>query len=684
MSEAELVTRPLFWAPGGDIHPAMQTSQYLWLAVAMAVLFYGIYRHIKLWRKGLPEACFDDPINRTKHFLQTVLFQAKVLRMRRERDPKPASAYAAWLHGLIFYGFLGLFFGTSIVALSDYNIVHLYEGWFYLFVTLLCEVSGLALAAGVLMGLWRRWKSPARFPLQRGYTVLYLFLLALVAQGFLIEAIRVASQEAQGISQDAPWSFVGWALGRLLFFNASEQTLSPIYSTLWYAHMVTTMGFVAALPYSRAMHIITSVLNLYTQRLTPPVKMRPLDLENADATHFGPKTVTEFTWKDLLSFDSCTECRRCTDICPANASGKSLDPRAVIIKLRDSMKAENVFLYESGLISHDEIWACTNCGACVDQCPVGIDQLGTIMQLRRYQTLSLGEVPASAGKAIENIKQHNNPWGISHADRFKWAEGMGLRLLTPESPQVEWLYWVGCAGAYDASNQNVTKAVVGILQNVGVDFAVLGKAEKCTGEPVKRLGDEYSFSEIAKENVSLLKSLKFQKIVTHCPHCYNTLKNDYPEYGGAFEVYHHTQLLTALYKQGRLVLPGEVRKDVTFHDPCFLGRHNGEYEAPRELLESIAGLRLTEMTHNRDTSSCCGMGGGNMWYESHGGSNMVENRLEHVAQTGAKTLVTGCSFCLINFKGALKNSEATKDVEVIDIAQAVHAALPVNHGTAAQ
>jgi Fe-S oxidoreductase len=368
--------------------------------------------------------------------------------------------------------------------------------------------------------------------------------------------------------------------------------------------------------------------------------------------------------------------------------GKALDPRQVMLKLRDSMlveaqlpadkrNAEENYLYESGKITSEEIWACTNCGGCVNECPVGIDQLRGIMQLRRYQTLTLGEIPASAGKAIENIKQHKNPWGVSHADRFKWAEGLDVPVITGESPEVEYLYYVGCAGSYDSGNQKVARSVVKILKACGVDFAVLGKAEQCNGEPVKRLGDEYSFSEIARSNVEQLNGLKFKKIVTHCPHCFNTIKNDFKEYGGHYEVLHHSQLLSALHRDGRLKMPGEVRKEVTFHDPCFLGRHNGEYEAPRQLLEGIAGLRIHEMEYARQQSSCCGMGGGNMWYESKGGEkNIVMQRLEHVAATGAKTLVTGCSFCMINFKGAFKNLEATKDLEVMDLAEAVALTLP--------
>jgi Fe-S oxidoreductase len=234
---------------------------------------------------------------------------------------------------------------------------------------------------------------------------------------------------------------------------------------------------------------------------------------------------------------------------------------------------------------------------------------------------------------------------------------------------------VGCAGSYDSSNQAVARSVVQILKQCGVTFAVMGKAEQCNGEPVKRLGDEYTFSEIARSNVEQLNALKFKKIVTHCPHCFNTIKNDFKEYGGHYEVLHHSQLLSKLHTDGILKLPGSVRKEVTFHDPCFLGRHNGEYEAPRKLLEAVAGLRLSEMEYSKETSSCCGMGGGNMWYESKGGTAMVEKRLADVAQSGAKTLVTGCSFCMINFKGAFKNLEATKDLEVLDIAQTIQMAM---------
>lgn len=680
--DAEL-TRKIYWSPTGELNTILHQTTYIWLFIAMCVCAYGVWKHVKWWRLGKSEVAFDRPLERILRIFKNVLGQARILRARRMRDSKPKSYYAASMHGLIFYGFMVLFFGTTIVALKDYHIVDIYHGWFYAFVKVTCQLGGLALAIGLFMGVVRRSSKTEKFKHGTGYTLLYLFLFILVVQGFLMQGFRLA-YEVNAI--DAQWAFVGHIFSLLYPKNLNPESANYFYTSLWYTHMITTMAFIATAPYTRAIHIVTATLNLYTQRLESSANLPKMDFENADAEYFGAREIKDFTWKDLLSFDSCTECRRCTDICPANAVGKPLDPREVILKLRDSMMLdaqfgtdknnESLFLFENGTITHNEIWACTNCGGCVNECPVGIDQLRSIMQLRRYQTLSLGEIPQPAGKAIENIKQYNNPWGLPHAERFKWAEGLDLPILTGDSPEVEYLYYVGCAGSYDAGNQKVARAVVRILQHSGVSFAVMGKAEKCTGEPVRRLGDEYSFAEMAASNVEQLNQLKFKKIVTHCPHCFSTLKNDYQDFGGKYEVYHHSQLLHALHKNGKLNLAVSVEKNVTFHDPCFLGRHNGEYEAPRKVLEAIAGLRLHEMEKSKQTSSCCGMGGGNMWYESEGGTKIVENRLEHVAQTGAQTLVTGCSYCMINFKSAFANVEKTKNLEVMDLAEAVALALP--------
>lgn len=661
------LTREVYWSPLGHLNSLLHQTMYVWLLIAFCIMGYGIWQHVILWRKGKPEAVLDRPLYRILRFFKNVVGQARILRARRERDPKPKSFYAAWMHGLIFYGFLGLVFGTTIVGLKDYGIIDLYHGPFYAFTKIICQLGGISLMIGLFLGIFRRTQKPLEFKHQWSYSVFYGFLFILVLQGFLIQGLRLTVDYK---APDIQYAFIGQLFVHFFPQNITLTTANTLYTILWYFHMLTTMAFIAVIPYTRAIHIVTASLNLLTQRLEPTVKLSKMNFDNPDAEYFGAREIKDFTWKDLLSFDSCTECRRCTDICPANAVGKPLDPRSVILKLRDSMSVEKQF-YEEGVITHDEIWSCTNCGACVNECPVGIDQLRTIMDLKRYQTLTLGDIPASAGKAIENIKQYSNPWGLPHADRFKWAENLDVPVITSESPEVEYLYYVGCAGAYDSPNQKVARSLVQLLKACNVSFAVMGKAEKCTGEPVKRLGDEYSFSEIAASNVENLNKLKFKKIVTHCPHCYSTLKNDYQEYGGTYEVYHHSQILNLLLKTGQLKLPTRIDKDITFHDPCFLGRHNGEYDAPRNVLESIAGLRLHEMKQNKQTSSCCGMGGGNMWYESKGGGKIAETRLKHVAQTPAKTLVTGCSYCLINFKSTFSQVDETKNLEIVDISQIV-------------
>lgn len=663
---AEL-TREVYWSPLGHLNSLLHQTMYIWLLIALCVMGYGVWHHVTLWRKGKKEAVFDRPFYRVLFFFKNILGQARVLRARRERDPKPKSFYAAWMHGLIFYGFLGLVFGTTIVGLKDHDIIDLYHGSFYVVTKIICQLGGIGLMIGLFLGIFRRSQKPLEFKHQLSYSIFYAFLFVLVLQGFLIQGLRLSVNPN---APDIQYAFIGQLFAHFFSRDMTLTTADTLYTVLWYFHMLTTMAFIAIIPYTRAMHIVTASLNLFTQRLEPTVKLSKMNFDNPDAEYFGTREIKDFTWKDLLSFDSCTECRRCTDICPANAVGKPLDPRSVILKLRDSMSVEKQF-YEDGVITHDEIWSCTNCGACVNECPVGIDQLRTIMDLKRYQTLTLGDIPATAGKAIENIKQYSNPWGLPHADRFKWAENLDVPVITSESPEVEYLYYVGCAGAYDSPNQKVARSLVQLLKSCNVSFAVMGKAEKCTGEPVKRLGDEYSFSEIATSNVAHLNKLKFKKIVTHCPHCFNTLKNDYQEYGGKYEVYHHSQILNLLLKTGQLKLPTRIDKEITFHDPCFLGRHNGEYDAPRNVLESIAGLRLHEMKQNKQTSSCCGMGGGNMWYESKGGGKIAEARLKHVAQTSAKTLVTGCSYCLINFKSTFSQLDETKNLEIIDIAQIV-------------
>jgi Fe-S oxidoreductase/nitrate reductase gamma subunit len=680
LSVSDSLTRPIYWSPSpsGSLPKMVVASQYVFLVLATIIMLYGIWARFVLWRQGKPEICTDQPFRRLSRLFWTVLGQGKVLKSKRTRKGK-TTIYGALMHGLIFYGFMALFFGTTIVFLKDYGIIDLYKGWHYVYVSFICEVGGLALMLGLGMGIFRRQTQPKEFPHAIDYSWLYVLLFLLCLQGYFLEGIRLNYQVSENYFK--PASFAGLIFGFLVPSNLTPTTAGLVYNSLWFFHMLTTMAFLALLPYTRAFHIVSATLNLYTMRLEPINRLSRLDLENEDAEYFGPKYLKDFSWKSLLDFESCTECRKCTDICPASLADKVLDPRKIMLKLKDMLQPERQLalaggppteLFESGVITKEEIWGCTNCGACVSECPVGIDQLRTILDLRRYQTLSLGELPEAAAVSIQNTQEQANPWGLSPDDRLKWAEGHDVNVLKPESEAVEWLYWVGCAGAFDAANQKVAQSMIKIFQKTKTSYGVIGKEERCTGDSVKRLGDEYTFSQIAKENINKLKQYKFKKIVAACPHCFNTFKNDYPEYGGDFEVVHHTQFLADLQKKGQLQFKDSTKPlEATFHDPCFLGRHNDEYDAPRNVFQSIPGAKLTEMNMSKEKSHCCGMGGGNMWYESEGGVPVVKERLKQIGETKQPSLVTACSFCLINFKGSQEDDTTTKNMDIQDLAQIV-------------
>jgi Fe-S oxidoreductase len=335
----------------------------------------------------------------------------------------------------------------------------------------------------------------------------------------------------------------------------------------------------------------------------------------------------------------------------------------------DTMK-KNLWDLGNGqsLYQANEIDACTTCGACMEECPVNIEHVPLIMELKRYKVLTLGEIPPAAADAANKIKVNGNPWGMAQSDRFQWAAGLDVPVIEEATP-VDYLYYVGCAGSYDASNQKVVKDTVLLLKKANIRFAVMGKTEKCNGDPIRRFGDEYSFTEIAIENIAQMKKYKFKKVVTHCPHCLHTIGKEYAKFeDGAFETIHHTELLQELLAQGLLKPEKSLEETRTFHDPCYLGRHHGQYDSPRSILQNIPGMKLVEMEKSKDQSLCCGMGGGNMWYELPEGEHLANKRLEHVAATNVQKLSTACSYCMINFNSARGHHQKTENMEVEDIA----------------
>jgi Fe-S oxidoreductase len=648
----------------------MKVLMYLSLAVATYFFAQGLmvkYRFVVAGKD--PKTLLPKQLN-FKNFLMTIFFQGKV----------PRDGFVNIYHSMIFWGFLTLFIATELVAIHADTPFKVFQGTTYKVVSWLADVGGLFVLLGIGLAYYRRYVVKKKYlsathPNQEKF--MYGMLIALVVIGYVLEAIRIyVNNMPEG---ERFWSPVGYGLAAIVgSLGLSQEILAGTYKSLWFLHMLNTMAFVASLTHSKFFHILVLPLSAL---LTPPRRgavLNPMDFANENAETFGLGKTSELTLKQRLDTLACVECGRCTQVCPANLADKPLDPKLIITKMRDVLNyrveatppaVQDIQLWgENPVYASNELDACTTCGACMEECPANIEHVQVIMDLKRYKALTLGDLPPAAADAVNKIKKNGNPWGISQDDRFNWAQGIDVPVIEP-GKKVDYLYYVGCAGSYDGSNQKVVKDTVNLLKKAGVSFAVMGKTEKCNGDPVRRFGDEYSFYEIAIENIANMRQYEFGKVVTHCPHCLHTIGKEYAKFDdGQFETVHHTELLAELLRSGKLKALKDVAGELTFHDPCYLGRHHGEYDAPRDILNAIPGVKLTEMKKSKDTALCCGMGGGNMWYELPEGKHLAENRLEQIGETKAPKLATSCSYCMINFNSSKGHIATTENLQVEDVA----------------
>ncbi len=643
---------------------------------------------VKNWERGAPDRRTTNRKNAKKRLAD---FRSGIYMQTLMREPG-----AGIMHSLIYFSFIILLAVTTVLEINHQvpeNLKFL-NGNVYKAYALIGDLAGLGFLAGMGIAIVRRygprrWR-PYRIAIKTRpeHAVILGVLTAIGVTGFGAEAYRIALEGSPDYEQ---WSVIGYPLAQLV---DGSDSLSGWHQIWWTAHVISFCAFLAIIPGTMMRHMFTSPLNMYlSDRDRPKGAMKPLpDLDSTELETFGASTVESFTWKQLMDTDACTMCGRCTSVCPAHATGKPLDPREIVLKTGEVMsrtgdpavsppigvepdievKANWVF----ERVTEEEVWSCTSCKACDEICPVNIEILDKILDMRRYLTLMESNFPTELGTAFRAMENSSNPWAMSQTQRTDWVKDLAVDVIEPDEMragdifQHEYLYWVGCAGSFDDKNQKVSQAMAKLMQRAGVDFAILGPAELCTGDPARRSGNEYIFQMLAKQNIETLNGVGVKKIVTQCPHCFNTLANEYPQLGGHYEVVHHSQFLEWLISQGKLDLSGaSLEERIVYHDSCYLGRHNDVYLAPRNVIGSLKGIQIVEAGRNGTKGMCCGAGGARMWMEEDIGTKVNDERSAELVETGASRIATACPFCYVMMDDGVKgHGYEEEDVRVADIA----------------
>ncbi len=640
---------------------------------AFAGIAINLRRLIATVRIGKPENRTDRLGARITQTLRIAFAQTKLLR-----DPVPGL-----MHLGIYWGFLALLLAVveSIIEGLAGHFSFSFLGWFYTLMTFTQDIFCVIVAVSVVVAWYRR--SVKKIPrlqvdadhLLDANLILSLIFIIVVAYLFQNAAGHACGLEARNAARPVSALIAHFAFG-------DNSFAAGAYTIFWWIHIVTVLGFMNYLPYSKHLHVITSVPNVFFSTLDKPVRLRSINFEEEGIEKFGVTDVEDFSWKQLLDAYTCTECGRCTSVCPANLTGKELSPKLVITTIRDRLieKAPVILKHAGAALADSEkkfvgdyetdaaLWACTTCGACMEECPVTIEHVPAIVDMRRSLVMMESRFPEELQVTFRNLENNFTPWAFSHSERADWAAGTGVVTLAENAADYDVLFWVGCAGSFDLRAKSVTLAFANLMSQAGVKFRILGTEEKCTGDPARRSGNEYLAQMLIKENVETLNRYEVKRIVTTCPHCFNTLKNEYPEFGGKYEVEHHTTFLQRLLDEGRITPASPLMRDITFHDPCYLGRHNDTYDAPRDDLRRIPGTHLTEMPRAKDKSFCCGAGGARMFMEEHG-TRVNETRTAEAVATGATTIAAACPFCMTMLTDGVKTLDKVETVAVKDIAE---------------
>lgn len=682
------------------------TREILWnvpsaFIVATYVLFAGLlgafgYAGVFWWRRVTlgttpVDPRFDQPVRRVGALFVDALFQRNVGRARW-----------GWVHIGFYVAFLGLVAGTTVVFInSDLRWavqwlfgadLYFFRGAFYVWFKTLMDVCFLVLVGGMLAaGLRRGVSKPrmlrlptdpaghARLENRLGYWFPLLMLVLVAVTGIALEGARIHASGATN-----PSAFIGSLVAGMV---GSAGGGTGLHKGLWLVHMLVAFGLLFAIPFSKLRHIVMGPTNLYVKDLAPRGRLTPIkDFENTE--QFGVSRVEQYSWKQLLDLSSCLECGRCTTNCPTATTGKALNPKFLIIKQREHLLDEAPALLavdpsaRGGVtparaligetITEQEIWDCTNCGWCEQACPVAIKPIQQIADMRRHLVLMEGKFPHEAAAAFRGIEAVGNPWALPSEQRFDWAAGLGVREMADvEDPStVDVLYWVGCAGSYDERNKRVSRAFARVMQQAGVNFATLGREESCTGDLARRLGNEYLYASVAASNLETLNKYKPKKIVTQCPHCYHNLKKEYPDFGPVdYEVVHEAEFIADLVSSRRLDLKSPIDERVTYHDPCFMARHDQKWDGARTVLKSIPSAEVKDVDQSREKTFCCGAGGGCFWKEETGKPRINDTRFGQLTAAKPEAIATGCPFCMTMLTDAMKSRGLEESMRVRDLAE---------------
>jgi Fe-S oxidoreductase/nitrate reductase gamma subunit len=653
------VTREIYWNIG---HGAV-VVMYLLALVAVGLLVQGFRRRREIWRRGKPLDRTDNLARRFSRFLAETFSQRKVARVPDGGLP----------HSMLFWAFVLLFAGTLLVMaqadlLTPLFRFNLLSGNFYRAYSLVLDLAGLlALQALGVLAARRFVIRPPGLESAPADAGIHLLLFSVLLTGFIVEGFRMAATELRDNQALALWSPVGY-LFATLFSGMSLHAQRVAHQTLWWFHLLLGLGFVAIIPWTKLRHIATTSGNSFFEPHEPKGTLASLDLEDENAERFGASAIGDLSWKDLFDADACTACGRCQQRCPAYLTGKPLSPMKVIDDIGSLAETAS----ENGLIeavSRGALWSCTTCGACEEICPASIEHVGKIIEMRRSLVLMGGEFPGEeARRACDAIEVNGNPFGLAAASRGDWAKGLPVSVADGKT-ETDILYFVGCYASFDPRNRKVAKSFIKICEAAGVSVSILGPAERCCGEPARKLGNEYLYRMVAESNIAAFCAAKAKQIVTACPHCFNTFVRDYRELGLDTPVEHHSTFIRRLVGEGRLKL-NPASFSATYHDSCYLARYRNIIEEPRLVLEA-AGGRIAEMEWSGREGFCCGAGGGRILAEEKLGTPIVDERLRMARKTGASTLVSACPFCLSMFEDGLKRESGKPELEAFDLAEVI-------------